>query len=299
MELDEYQLQAQETDQFPDADEDDGEAISIPILGIVGELGSLVTCFKKRIRDGDSYENFIPELREEIGDVLWYIANLASKFELSLGEIAEENLAKSRDRWIGSSKSSCDYRLYDDNYPSQERLPRQLRLSFTKKINGSGSTEVKVRHLDQDGRLGNPLTNNSYEDDNYCFHDVFHLAYAAILGWSPVIRSLIKAKRKTNSLIDEVEDGARACILEEAISLYVFDYAKRHNFFENVREIDLEIIKTIKQLTSGCEVRNRTPYEWRIAIFSGYEAFRKLVQNEGGVISINLDTRSIDYSTLD
>ena len=42
------------------------------------------------------------------------------------------------------------------------------------------------------------------------FHDVFHLAYAAVLGWSPTTRALLKIKRKSRPEIDENEDGARA-----------------------------------------------------------------------------------------
>ena len=43
-------------------------------------------------------------------------------------------------------------------------------------------------------RLGNDLMDNAYEDDGYRFHDVFHLACAAVLGWSPVLRALYEAE---------------------------------------------------------------------------------------------------------
>ncbi len=58
--------------------------------------------------------------------------------------------------------------------------------------------------------IGDRLTDNRLEPDDYRFHDVFHLAYAAILGWSPVLRALFKVKRKSCPKIDENQDGARA-----------------------------------------------------------------------------------------
>ena len=61
--------------------------------------------------------------------------------------------------------------------------------------------------------LGNELTDNAYENDGYRYHDVFHLAYAAVLGWSPVIRKLMDRKRKSDPQIDRIEDGGRATAL--------------------------------------------------------------------------------------
>ena len=52
MEFSEYQKLASETDQYPNTDQQ--EAIQIPLLGLVGEVGSLITNFKKRLRDKES-----------------------------------------------------------------------------------------------------------------------------------------------------------------------------------------------------------------------------------------------------
>jgi len=71
-------------------------------------------------------------------------------------------------------------------------------------------------------KIGDELTDNAYKDDGYRFHDVFHSAYVAILGWSPVIRKLLKRKRKRKPRVDEVEDGGRAGVIDEAISAIVF-----------------------------------------------------------------------------
>ena len=49
MEFDEYQRRSQETDQKPG---DDDDALIVPLLGLVGEAGTLQAEFKKRLRDG-------------------------------------------------------------------------------------------------------------------------------------------------------------------------------------------------------------------------------------------------------
>ena len=72
------------------------------------------------------------------------------------------------------------------------------------------------------------LTNTNY-------HDVFHYAYVAVLGWSPVVRALLQLKRKSNKVVDETQDGARANLIEEGIAALVFAEAKSQAFFKNVK----------------------------------------------------------------
>ena len=57
--------------------------------------------------------------------------------------------------------------------------------------------------------FGDRLTDNIVDPDGYRYHDIFHFAYAVHLGWSPVIRSLLRAKRKSVPATDENEDGGR------------------------------------------------------------------------------------------
>src|SRR5437899_8312324 len=97
MDLDHYQQVAAGTDQFADKKGDD--ALMIPLLGIAGETGTLLSEFKKKIRDKESYEGFKERAQEELGDVLWYLSNLATHLGLSLSEIAATNLRKTQERW--------------------------------------------------------------------------------------------------------------------------------------------------------------------------------------------------------
>lgn len=102
--------------------------------------------------------------------------------------------------------------------------------------------------------IGDPLTDNIADRDGYRFHDVFHFANAAILHWSPVMRALIRHKRKSNPKFDEEQDSGRAIVVEEGVAAWIFSRAKELNFFENQEKVSLGILKTIGEFVSGYEV---------------------------------------------
>jgi NTP pyrophosphatase (non-canonical NTP hydrolase) len=291
MELREYQKQAQETDQAP-AKESDG--LMVPLLGLAGEVGTLLTDYKKKLRDRDTYKLFKENIAEELGDILWYVANLATKFDLDLDQIAQANLQKTRARWLRTrGAESSPYVLLDEGFPPEEQFPRTFSVKFTQEQLGPSTTVVLTW---QGKHIGSRLTDNAYADDGYRFHDVFHLSYVALLGWSPVTRKLMNRKRRSNSKVDEVEDGGRAGVTEEGIAAYVFSYAKDHDFLERVTSLDYEVLRTIKRLTSSFEVRVRSPAEWEQAILAGYEVWRQMRKHEGGVVHLDLLKRTLSYS---
>lgn len=107
--LDEYQSQAMELAFYPCI----GSNFIYPTLGLVGEAGEVAEKIKKLIRDDHSEISKAKsdELREEIGDVLWYISALATEFNLSLSEIATSNITKLRKRKAaGTLRGSGDKR---------------------------------------------------------------------------------------------------------------------------------------------------------------------------------------------
>jgi NTP pyrophosphatase (non-canonical NTP hydrolase) len=67
-----------------------------PAMGLSGEVGELLNKLKKIIRDkmDANSQDFKDSIGKEIGDCLWYIAELATVFDLDLGEIAEQNIEK-------------------------------------------------------------------------------------------------------------------------------------------------------------------------------------------------------------
>lgn len=65
-------------------------------MGLAGETGEVVEKIKKVIRDKKSIidEETKQAIAKEIGDVLWYLAQLCTELDLSLEEVAKENLKK-------------------------------------------------------------------------------------------------------------------------------------------------------------------------------------------------------------
>jgi NTP pyrophosphatase (non-canonical NTP hydrolase) len=96
MDLNAYQQAAGRTALYPDR----GRNPLYPTLGLCGEAGEVADKVKKVLRDDGGV--FSPERRQaialELGDVLWYVAQLAHELGLSLEEIAGANLAKLADR---------------------------------------------------------------------------------------------------------------------------------------------------------------------------------------------------------
>ena len=145
-----------------------------------------------------------------------------------------------------------------------------------------------------DGRqVGDPITNASHIADGYCFHDVFHLSYAAVLGWSPVMRSLLKRKRRSDPDTDEAEDGGRAIAIEEGISALVFAYASRHNYLDGKNHVDNDVLDTIQGMVAHLEVGAHRAADWEKAIITGFAAWRRLRRRGGGTVRLDLDTQTL------
>ena len=289
MKLSEYQAKALETDQTPaPAGTGPDAARLIPLLGLAGEAGQLLSEFKKRLRDGPSHVQFVDRVAEELGDILWYLANTASKYDLDLDVIARANLRKVHALYNKPPKTPD----YDAAFGEAERLPRKFVVTFREIREG---TRVEVR-TEIEGRLvGSALTDNAYKDDGYRFHDVFHVAYAAVLGWSPVLRRLLRLKRRSHPLIDEVEDGGRAAVIEEGVAAVAFDYGRRHGLLTDVSDVDKGLLSTLSGMCEHLEVAAQPPSLWRQAILDGFAVWRELVRNGGGRVSADLDRREIRY----
>lgn len=290
MDLHEFQVAAQGTDQAPGSDD---RAIIVPLLGLAGEAGALLTEYKKLLRDGPAYVSFRDQISEELGDVLWYVANLATKFDLDLGDIATANLAKTAGRWGGPGQvPPTQPLLFDEGREPEEQFPRQMVVEIAE---GPEDRGIKTAVLTIDGeRVGNQLNDNAVVDDGYRFHDVMHLTHVALLGWSPTIRGLMHRKRKSDPLIDHAEDGARAIIVDEAIVEMVFDYARGRDFFQGVDRIDYELLRTIRRRTSGLEVSVRSAAEWEQAILESYRVWRAIRGSNGGRFRLDLVERKVE-----
>jgi NTP pyrophosphatase (non-canonical NTP hydrolase) len=347
------------------------------LLGLFGEIGSLLSELKKKQRDRSAYRAYGSSSLEETGDVFWYLANVVDhcglaltalatlphadgtanasvvhiqdlqpqpalfqepaspsyvqssllelagavgtlvarartlipdetlagdlsrifvKFvsatadaQISLAEAAQANLDKVLARWPLRPAWGL---LLDADYERSEQLPRVMRVRFEERRVG---TKLYVFQSMNGVNIGDRLTDNLADEDDYRFHDVFHLAFAAILGWSPTLRALLQLKRKSQPSVDENEDGARAIIIEEGISTWVFNHGVRNNDYRSARSVDYDLLKAVHELVRGYEVEARPAWQWERAILEGFRIFRALREHRGGAVSIDLEQRAISF----
>jgi len=233
-----------------------------------------------------------------LGEIAWHISALASTYGLSLEEIAQANMEKVSQRYLRAAPTP----LHDRRFPEQERFPRRFEVVVV------STSRSRSRMYLNGKRLGDDLTDNAYEDDGYRFHDVMHFANVAKLGWSPVLRSLMKRKRKSHPRTDEVEDGARARIVEEAIIKAIHSEGVRlaqlrnpgkrrakQQLFLNRAEISNHFIDFIRNFVDNLEVEKNKSWEWEEAIVDGYAIFHRLRTECQGTIIVDLDRRSVEF----
>jgi NTP pyrophosphatase (non-canonical NTP hydrolase) len=370
-------LSATEFERFAVASDQLAKGMETALLGLVGEVGGLVSVLKKKRRDTDGFFGYHDAVLEEFGDVLWYVSAVArrggtslahalaraastakdtksiafgelappqdggldeSAFERALLELASEagdlakrfvgsayvdnvdalcgdlvkflrplgraavaaevsldeagwkNISKTQDRWPTERKFPP---LFDEGLHVDEQIPRLLRVEiYEREVNGKKFVFQKSGGL----LLGDRLTDNHLPEDDYRFHDVFHLAYAAVLGWSPTTRALLKIKRKSISKVDENEDGARANLIEEGLATWIFETAKRHQFFANTSQLGLDLLKAVKNFVRGYEADQLPMWLWERAILQGFAIFRQLQVHRRGIVIADLTRREVRFA---
>src|SRR5690348_16855610 len=75
------------------------ELLALGAIGLGGETGEVLEPIKKHLYHSKSLD--VVALSKELGDVLWYVAELCTTLGLDLGTVATENTAKLRARWPG------------------------------------------------------------------------------------------------------------------------------------------------------------------------------------------------------
>lgn len=225
-------------------------------------------------------EGIFSSLADLFGDVL----HVSSRANIALSTVAKENLKKIESRWP-TKRIYCPRR--DKSLPIYERLPTTLTINIME-VRGEGDSYFVLQSCNG-VHIGDRLTDNILDPDDYRFHDVFHYAYAAVLCWSPVTRALFKLKRKSVKALDESEDGARAILIEEGVASFVFNEAKNTRLFEGIDRgrLSFDLLKQIRHFVDGYEVRDAPFWAWEEAILQGFEAFRFLKKHRKGVLTLN------------
>lgn len=96
MNFSDYQTRSRATAQYPSI----GHPVIYPVLGLANEAGEVAGKIKKvfRDKDGEINEETRQALASELGDVLWYLAQVCTELEIPLEEVAQANLDKLLDR---------------------------------------------------------------------------------------------------------------------------------------------------------------------------------------------------------
>lgn len=154
-------------------------------------------------------------------------------------------------------------------------------------------------------QLGDDLTDNAYDDDGYRFHDAMHLANVAHLGWSPVLRGFLRLKRKRDKKIDEVEDGARAKIVEELVLKLIHaegvrlaprDAPPPVRLFPSESHVSFRFVKSLQPIVQNLEVSKNKHWEWRAAIMDGARIFHALSTEGQGTVTVDMEQRKLEFS---
>lgn len=92
MTFSDYQSESKKTAIYPNI----GSNFVYPTLGLSGEAGEIANKVKKILRDKNNEvsEEDRQEISKELGDVLWYLSQVATELNISLDEIAQNNIAK-------------------------------------------------------------------------------------------------------------------------------------------------------------------------------------------------------------
>jgi hypothetical protein len=368
--LADYMGQVEPTDRFAISD------VQPILLGLFGEVGSIMATAKKLHREKEVYSGYRHAVEEEFGDALWYFTALCRRLNMRMDELFSEaasgegysmqvaandliggpisrvvspltafelddallllgeatstllrvrnsvdeaypsllsfaraylraieaariafaevvrtNIVKTRGRFVDPDFATLP--TFDERFPEDQRLPRHFEIMIDQRGMNPRS------YLRMNGVfIGDPLTDNILDPDGYRFHDVFHFAHAAILHWSPTFRALIKHKRKDDPVVDEAQDSGRAIVVEEGLTAWIFARAKELNFFQGQNSLSFDLLKTVQQFVSGYEVEACPLSLWEMAILKGYEVFRQVKENSGGVVLCDRTARSIEYRLL-
>jgi NTP pyrophosphatase (non-canonical NTP hydrolase) len=258
------------------------------LLQLASRVGDLVR----------QYESGAPRARAarlaSLTEVMRGLIRAATEAGVTLEAAAIKNLHKIFDRWPRERAYPAPF---DDGLASEEMLPRAMTIDvFERVVNGQEYVFQKSNGV----HVGDRLTDNAAVPDDYRFHDVFHYAYTAVLGWSPVVRSLLRLKRKSLPAVDEAEDGARAILIEEGVTTWLFSQAQQLRYFEGVRrgELPLVMLKGVREFIAGYEVEGCPLWLWEEAILQGYAAFRFLVERRQGRVTIDFKNRRLRVREL-
>jgi len=297
-------------------------ALNAALFGLGSETGSLLDIQKKLLTDHLDLKVGRDRARQELGDLLWYVARVSDALGFTLEEIATANLARVVDMWGDGANTLAKLREYDTG-GEQERFPRRLKFRLEEFDHEEGGRtlkrasitlveaepndfpdgiirvdDTKTRGFAVNAPFGQNLTDNSQRDDGYRYHDAIHMAFMACLHWSATMRSLLGIKRKSDDAKDHNDDSARPIFLEEGLAAVLAALSVRRMNFEADANIDGDVLGAVVACTRDLEVADVPGWAWRIVIVMSFKAMRQLEQNDGGYLTADLDARTLTFEPL-
>lgn len=224
--------------------------------------------------------------KKKFDGCLFDLACVAREYDTSLASISEHALRKNEDFWLdpyGPAKK------FDEEFPTYEQLPRNFIVRFTSVRIAENVDELIISI--NGVNIGDRLRDNTHGESGYRYHDVVHMCGAAFLGWSPVFRRMLKRKRKSCPKTDEIEDGGRAAVIEEAIVSKVFLYGKE-NGFVSVKNPDIDLIKDIMKMAEQYECVDLKASDWKLYVRSSLALFGEVKNGFDGEVEFDADKRS-------
>ena len=216
--------------------------------------------------------------QERLGAILQHM----TEFAISQGIDLEEAARRYISNHTLTGPPTTEHPLYDEVFSTTQQLPRIMQVQVTSQTPEKALTTINGQPF------GDPLRDNRHDQDGYRYHDVFHIAHATFLGWSPTLRGLLRRKRKSNPTTDEVEDGGRAIAIEEGLTALIFHHAEDNSFYDGHDTVDRRLLRTLQRTTAHLEVANRTSADWQRAILEGYRVWRHINTHQGGELTADL-----------
>jgi NTP pyrophosphatase (non-canonical NTP hydrolase) len=295
MDLDDYQAEAKKTETLPVTLSAD-DRLHFFIHGLVDEVGQLASLQKKCMRNDIDLSAQKPEFVSRLGDVLWYVASLASQLDIRLSDVAQGNLAFLQGRW-GSHGDGLFSPRREFLSEEGERFPDSLEFNFEREQVGP-LTMMRLT-LPDGTQVGDMVDDNEYEEDFYRFHDVVHIGLLACFRWSPVFRKLLKLKRKSDLDTDRVEDGAKALDTEEAMNRLIWLYFEQNNFLEGATNVDTWFLKLLRLFSREREIGWVSGKQWQDFMLLTAAVIREMIaaskQGKGGRLLADLNGGTLTF----
>ncbi len=171
--------------------------------------------------------------------------------------------------------------------------PLPIKFDLTLVANASDDS---VAMFFDNRQIGLELQDQVHDSDDFRYHDVFHAVFAAVLGWSPVLRLLMGFRREGNFETLLIDDGNRAIIVEEAIVELVICTYRRYGKLDQSQLANLA--SNAMLLTAQLEVSSVSEQRWYDALSTGVSLWLEVKELSSCRLTIDRQKQSVSHLGL-